>query len=415
MRQHRYTSARRARPDDLVGLDPACPPDGPWRPLDRRGRPLPVLLLLLLAAAAALVSCAIGGAGDGALDEVDDTRPDAWTVGVAEHIALWYHGLAYLEAPGRTADDAGLPPRFRADYVDSIGAVKRRRGAYPTPLDERAAEFRDVIAGDDAYDPLQFLPLYFRDAEALFSSVELWVEAGGDPRRAGSRPAAEVITFLSRLFPGRDERRVVGEWTEVVRAEREAFYGTYWSERGPALAPTVSAVQRGWDGLAPVLRDFLDYMRLEGGDLLLVPAIGPEGRIITAGPTPPRAAVLVPPARRPGDALWSFVHELMYPLVDDVIRDYVAPVRIRELGLDVLGTRAAVRGGAMVLERVGPERVEAYRRFFLRSIDERAAAVDDAEADVVVGDEASFERAFPLPPELERGLRETIEQALAGI
>jgi hypothetical protein len=119
-------------------------------------------------------------------------------------------------------------------------------------------------------------------------------------------------------------------------------------------------------------------------------------------------AVLEPPAGEPEEAVWSLVHELLYPLVAEVIRENVAPARIRELGEERLSSITAVRGGAVLLQRTAPRRVDDYRRFFLEAsghpTTSAGAALDSA-----------FNAVFPLSPELVRGLDQAIDRALAGI
>lgn len=368
-------------------------------------RPLAAFRRILLPL---LIGAASGCAGLApAAEEPEPEPPVGWRAGVAEHLGLWYHGLATVLGPAERPDSVVLP-HYEPGYPDSIAAVKRRRGFYPTALDRRSGELRQLFRGDRAYRGLEFVPLYFRSAEALFSAIELWQRAGGDPRLAGSTEGARVVAFLSTLFPRARHRQVVGEWAALLREEARVFYGAYWQEQAPVLRERASAVERDWETLAPALASFLDYAQLENGELFLVPALSVEGRIVTRGVDVPRAAVLSPPAGRPDHAVLAFVHELLYPLVGDVIRDYVAPVRIRELGEDVLAARAAIRGGAMLLERADPARVTAYRRLYLRAAGRTAPAGEEAL-------EAAFEEAFPLPPELERGLADLIRQALAGI
>src|SRR5690606_38398676 len=102
---------------------------------------------------------------------------------------------------------------------------------------------------------------------------------------------------------------------------------------------------------------YLEYIRFRGGDLFLAPALGADGRSVTSGVAAPRAAILEPPANRPDDAIWSFTHEILYPLVGDVIREQIAPARIRELGEERINTLAALHGGAILLQRTAPNRV----------------------------------------------------------
>lgn len=366
--------------------------------MPRAGVPLALAVGLMV-----LGACAPGAA----IDEPAPEPPVGWRAGTAEHIALWYHGLAQALAPLQDPDTV-VVPHFAADYVDDIVAVKQRRGVYPTALDQRAEEFGRTFNRDQAYRGLEFLPLYFRSAQALFSGIELWASVGGDPRRASTVEAARIVAFLTQLFPRAEHRRVLAEWVGVLREEADTFYTAYWQEEEPELQANASAVQREWEALAPALDIYLEYLQIPNGEIFLVPALGVEGRIVTSRVAVPRAAIMAPPSGRPDLAVLSFVHELLYPLVGEAINEFLAPATIRELGEDRLSTQAAVRGGAMLLQEAAPDRVAAYQRLFLEAAGVRAPAAAESL-------DSAFEAAFPLPADLERGLAEFVRQALAGI
>lgn len=341
------------------------------------------------------------------LPEMQPEAVTGWHARTAEHIGLWYHGLAYAHAAVAPAETTVLP-RFEPGYVEQIVALKRREGVYPTPLDRRAAEFGRTFQSSDVYDRLEFLPLFFRNGEALAAAIDLWNRAGGNPAAAGSAEGAQVIAFLSQLFPRPAERQTVVAWVGLLAEEDSAFYRRYWADQAETLATTVTAVQREWDALAPALSQYLAYIGFRNGELFLTPALGPEGRTVTSGVAVPRVAVLAPPANHPAYAVWGFVHELLYPLVGEVVREQVSPARIRELGEARLNSLAAIRGGALLLQQTAPRRVDDYRRFFLEGAGHR---VPTTAAELGT----AFENAFPLPPELVRGLEQAIANALAGI
>lgn len=353
---------------------------------------------------ASLLLLQAGCAGPAPPEEPVPEPPEGWRVGVAEHIALWYHGLAYVRARDEGSDD--VVPRFAPGYRERIEEAKRRLGVYPTVLDRRADELAATLGGE-AYRGMAFVPLYFRSGEALYTAIERWAAAGGDPRRAATLEEARIINFLSSLFPRTEQRRALSDWVAVLREEDATFYADYWAQRQPELEQRTAAVQAEWNRLAPGLADYLDYLQVEDGEIFLVPALGAEGRAAFQGLNVPRVAVTEPPADRPEEAVYVFVHELTYPIVQDAIREYLAPVRIREIGEERLAALAAVRGGAILLDETAPERADAYRRYYLRAVGREPAP----DAEVV----EAFEAAFPLPDDLEPGLRRTIETALAGI
>jgi hypothetical protein len=120
----------------------------------------------------------------------------------------------------------------------------------------------------------------------------------------------------------------------------------------------------------------------------------------------PRFAVGAP--SRGEEVTFEVLHEVLYTLAGDVIKDNLAPAQIRETGEDVLTSRVAVRGAALLLARAAPARVPAFERFYLAQVRRTAPASNSAL-------QAAFEQAFPLPDSLVRGLEKEIQSAFQGI
>jgi hypothetical protein len=336
-----------------------------------------------------------------------------WQVTAAPHAALWYHGMAHLApaagVPGAAAIAAEVLPVFRPGYVEEITAEKRRLGIGPTPLETRGEEFDGAFAGE-AYATLAFLPLYFQDWDALRSGLRVWDQTGGDPRRAASPAAAQVIAFLSRAFPQATQRRNVLAWFALLEHEAQLFYTAHWSRVEPELQARGAAVAREWEELRPGIAAYLEYARLRNGELLLVPALGPEGRAVTGSggsPAGNRIAVAVPPPAEPAAAVYHLVHELLYPLAGTVVREQVAPARLRESGEAVFVARAAIRAGALLLDHADPARAAAYRRVYLAAAGHPVPPAPELAA--------RFAEAFPLPDELAEGLAVEVRRSMAGI
>jgi hypothetical protein len=357
----------------------------------------------LLLAALSLAGCAIpmGGAPEG--EVVTPVSQQGWRFATREHVALWYHGLSMVLPPD---DSMALPIYELAEQERALGAA-RRANAVPTPLQAVAQQLRGEFAGSSAYQQLQFLPLYFDDAQSLFNAIKLWQQAEGNPQRAGSQRGAEAVALLSGMFETARQRRAVAEFAAALEQEASAYYSGYWSTRAEELRPLAEAARREWAVLEDSLRPLFSYLDVQSGEALLTPGLGPEGRTIT-GRSFVRVAVGTPRIGSTADAAaaevtFSMLHELMYGLVDEVIREHVAPARVREFGDQVLQTRAAVRAGAMVLERRAPGRLAEYRAYYLRMA-RRTGTGDTA-----------FRNAFALPLELVSGMNQFIDQALAGI
>jgi hypothetical protein len=122
---------------------------------------------------------------------------------------------------------------------------------------------------------------------------------------------------------------------------------------------------------------------------------------------PGRSGEAPGPAQSPArHVIYSFIHELFYPFAGEAIREHVSPARVRELGAERLELNTAVRAGAMALERLAPDHLVGYRRYFLDGAGRQAAGGIGA---------TGLEAAFPLPAELASALAQEIERALAGI
>ena len=69
-------------------------------------------------------------------------------------------------------------------------------------------------------------------------------------------------------------------------------------------------------------------------------------------------------------------------------------------------SNAAVRGGALLLERIAPDLRQGYMRYYLGEVGEQAPAGDPR---------AAFERAFPLPAPILAAIRAQLDVVLGGI
>lgn len=334
-----------------------------------------------------------------------------WEVDNDEALDLWYHALALMGAPN-PGEEASFPlPTYRVGYAAEIEEAKRALDVYPTPLDTAVAGIRRRIeeaGGADALQNLSFIPLYLPPPWSVTAALTTWSRAQGDPAKAGSAAGSAVVNRLNALIPEEEVRAATMDLAGLLEPEAQVFYREYRVAHLQGIRATVGAVRETWRALREQLRDFLEYVQLEGGDLLLSPALGVEGRSLTSNVTRPVIATQLPLDGDAEAAVWGFLHELMYALVPAVIDQHAAPSEIEEIGLQTLTTRAAVRAGALLLEERSPVRVDAYRSFFVRAADPEVSVQESRT-------EAALARAFPLPDRVVAGLREAVELANAGI
>lgn len=363
---------------------------------------LPLLCLLLAACAGPAVDPAVGP-GPGTPQPGLAPGAVRWTVTTRPAMDLWYHGLAYTGFRGA----AGELPIYPDGYAERMVAAKRAVGVHPTVLDRRAAEFRGTFDSGPRYSTLHFLPLYFPSGEAFFNAMRTWIQTGGDPRRVADQGMAQAVAFLAQQLPTDAERRTMAAWLDVLQEESRVFYAAHREREGAQHAGTPAAVQAEWDRLAPRLTPVLDYLLLNQGEIVLSPAMGPEGRTIDMGRQANRVAVAMPPAARPAEGVWAALHELMYPFVNGIIADQLAPAERREIDEQLLSRRAAIRAAALVLEQVAPDAVADYRAAHLRWA---GVAVPASAAER----ERAFVQAYPLADPLPAALAAGVANILRG-
>ncbi|MBK6457899.1 MAG: hypothetical protein IPF87_17745 [Gemmatimonadetes bacterium] len=99
-------------------------------------------------------------------------------------------------------------------------------------------------------------------------------------------------------------------------------------------------------------------------------------------------------------------HEVVGTVATAAVRDNTSAADERSGDTGKWTTLAAVRGGAMLLERIAPDLLAGYQRYYLRL----------ARATVPTGDpSASFNATFPLPAQIVTALQRQIEIVLGGI
>ena len=375
---------------------------------------MPVLLdplrsvrhLLAGAAAASLAACA--GAGgpattatpspQGSAGAAGQTAP--WTVGTSEHADLWLHGFAML------MDDTTRVPLFRRGYAADLRAV-RSRGGVTTRLDAE----RDRLRARFAVSPqlalnAQFIPFAFPSWETLRRAIDLFLQSGGDPQRAGDQQTAQAIAFLAGTFPTAADREWLRVFAGALDDEYARFYRDHWAATRRDRAATIAAVESAWQALLPRIRRFLDNSQQRGGEILLSQPLGGEGRTAGGGGRNNLVAVTFPstPAAA-NEALYTAVHEFVGSTANAIVADHVSPADQRAGVANRYVSAAQVRGGLMLLQRTAPDLAPGYARFYLGQAGGRATG------DPV----AALGETFPLPAEIVDALGKQIDLVLGGI
>lgn len=327
-----------------------------------------------------------------------------WVVTRDAFADLWYHGLALIGADGY-----GPLPLYAAAYRSDVRTVKHRRGSV-TRLDDAAAELRAELRADSAYEVLHFVPAYFvgEDPLAVLAALRRALAAGVAARPGSGGTLDTRAAAVAGALPSARERRSLLALLDLLDDEWRAFVRDDRAGRAPD-AIAVARLQGEWDRtFAPPLAGWLDVVGGgRGGVIVVVPAVGAEGRIVASAGA--RRAVVVVTAdvssAGPTGPLLAAVRELAFPLLDALPSaavasawgdgaDRVAASRARDV--------AAVRGGALLLEGSAPALAARYRRFYLLAAAPKPAA------------QPSFEQAYPLDARVERTLRSAASRFAAS-
>jgi hypothetical protein len=367
------------------------------RPFARAAR------LLVVLSAAALAACASGGATQG------ETAPSpggsgtaapvaqVWPVVTREHVDLWLHGFAMV------MDDTARVPYFRRGYRDRMTAA-RSAARVSTLLDANRSQLRARFAANPGLAlNAQFLPLSFASEADLRRALDLFLQAAGDPQRAGDQQAQAVIAFLARAFPLAADREWLALFSSSVRDEYDKFYRGYWAQTQRDRAPVLAAVDAAWQNTyRPKFQRFLNNTQQQGGEMILSLPIGGEGRTSNGGDRANQVTVTFPETTADAvEAIFVMAHEVVGGLANTAVTDNTTPAQQREGLASAYVSAAQVRGGALLLQRVAPELVAGYTRFYLRQANASASA--------------SLASAFPLPANLVEAIDRQLGVVLGGI
>jgi hypothetical protein len=239
--------------------------------------------------------------------------------------------------------------------------------------------------------------------------INVFLQAGGDPRRASDAPTQTVIAIFAASYPTAADREWLQTFTQSLTDESTRYYQSYWNQQQRERSAALTALDSVWNRrYLPKLRGFLNNTRQAQGTMYVSLPLDGEGRTLGGSGNRSNAmAVTYPEAETNAlEAIYVFAHEAMGTLANQVITDNTTPAEKRSGAADSYASPAAVRGGALLLERVAPELLKGYQQYYLRS----------ANARVAPGLEATLlERTFPLPAPILDGIRRQLDIVLGGI
>lgn len=365
-----------------------------------------VARLRLAAVGAALIGIA-GCTGFGG-NPVPESQPvpassatGEWTVATREHVDLWLHAFALLQA------DSARVPFFRRGYRDSVMAARARANA-TTMLDANREKLAARFLAFPNLVSAQFIPLYFGTWEETRQSGELFLRSEGDERAAGDLRSQQIIRLFAGYFPTQPDREWLRLFLQAVEDERVKFYDSFWREQQRAHEAARATVDSLWTNrYRQRFARFLNNSSTDRGTILLSLPLNGEGRTVDAGQRTRLVTVGFPATSADApEAIYAFAHEVVSSVTSIAIADNTSPAEKRSGADSRYASAALVRGGELLLAKVAPELADGYARYYLR-----AARVPFSTGDA----RSALAAAFPLPDVIRDAIQRQIEVVLGGI
>ena len=324
-----------------------------------------------------------------------------WPVRTREQLDLWLHSYAMIN------QDSTLVPYFRRGYRERMAGMRRQRGV-STLLDAN----RERLVARIAIEPTlatsgQFLPLYFTSWEQMRQVMDKFLSGSGSPASAGDQQTAAYFSLLSGAFPQAADREWLRLFVQSVDDESRKFYHDYWTTEQRSRATVVSHVdslwQRQW---RPSLQRFLNSTQQQGGELFLTLPLGGEGRTVQLAKNETDVAGPMPESLAESDVvLYTLAHEITGGIANAAIADNTTPADRRAGVTSRYEQSAAVRAGALLLEKTIPAVLPGYMRFYLQQAG-RTAPTDPR---------AAFAMVFAIPDAMRDAMSRQIDVVLGGI
>ena len=369
------------------------------------------LRLALIVALPFAAACASGGSGpassdpSGGVSRIPSQQPamaaSAWQVRTKEHVDLWLHSYALITR------DTTLVPYFRRGYRDRMLAVRRQRNATSLLDTDREKLLARIAANPSLATNGQFLPLYFTSWDQMRQAIDLFQRANGNPNATQDAGARQMLGLLASTFPSAADRQWLATFSAAVDDESRKFYHVYWTAEASSHAATVTRTDALWQGTwRPALQRFLNNTQQQNGELYLTLPLGGEGRTVHFGKQENAVAGAVGDSPAEAEvALYVVVHEITGAVAGAAIEDNTTPADRRAGVTSRYEQAAAVRAGALLLERVIPAAVPGYMRYYLQQAG-RAAPSDPRSA---------FASAYSLPDAVREAITRQFDVVLGGI
>jgi hypothetical protein len=347
-----------------------------------------------------VVSCApaVSTGGGATSPSPAQAQAQPWPVLTRMHVDLWLHGYAML------LRDTATVPVFRRGYRDKLQSVKSQRGV-STQLDANRDRLQARLALSPALFSGQFAPMYFANFDQMKQVINQFLQADGNPGATNDVTLRQFFAVLASSFQSSADREWLRTFTESLEDERRKFYEAYWTSEHGARLGLVRATDELWQGTYRLkLQRYLNNTQQEAGEFILAMTLGGEGRTVNFGSRQNAVAVTMPD-QEAREAIYVFAHEVVSTIVSTAVNDNTTPVQKQEGLASRYITTGTVRAGAMLLQRVAPELVTGYTRYYL------SEAGQSTSGDI----NARLAAIFPLPDAMRQAIERQLDVVLGGI
>ncbi|MEP6991716.1 MAG: hypothetical protein ABJA80_12370 [bacterium] len=324
-----------------------------------------------------------------------------WPVRTREHLDLWLHSYALIST------DTTLVPYFRRGYREAITSVRRQKGV-TSLIDTNRDRLRARIAIQPslATSP-QFLPLYFSSWDQMRQVIDLFVRSEGNRGAATDQATSMYLAILGSTFTSAPDREWLRLFAESVDDESRRFYHDYWTTESRTHAAVQSHVDSLWQlQWRPAVQRFLNNTQQPNGQVFLSMPLGGEGRTVQLDRGNNAVAVPMPMSMGESESvLYVMAHEVAGALANAALADNSSPADKRAGLTNRYEQAAAVRAGALLLEKTIPTAVPGYMRFYLQAAG-RTAPNDPR---------AAFVAAFVIPDAVRDAISRQLDVVLGGI
>jgi len=355
-----------------------------------------IRLVALLAIAGCASAPSTGGGGGPAAQT--QTPAVLWPVVTRNHIDLWLHGYAML------LRDTSTVPVFRRGYRDKIQGIKSQRGI-TTQLDANRERLQSRLSLSPALTNGQFAPMYFASFDQMRDVIRLFLQAEGNPRAASDQTLAQYFAVLASSYATPADREWLRLFTESLEDERRQFFQEYWTSEQAGRLPYIRATDSLWQNVyRPKLQGFLNNTQQATGDFVLALTLGGEGRTVNFS-SRQNAVATTMPDNAPQEPIYVFAHEVVSSIVATAVNDNITPNEQRAGVGNRYITTGTVRAGAMLLQRVAPDLVSGYTRYYLSQAGQSTSG--DVNARLIA--------TFPLPDAIRDAIDRQLSVVLGGI